>query len=248
MDVGETLRLLGKRIRDLREARDWSQEDLARRCGRHFTYIGRIERGEQNVTVEVLFEVARALDTSLDVLLAVSQPSLLKEWNVTAGDVVEAVSLGFRTQVDVKGKLAELMLLRDFARLRELEAVRRVDKDGQPDFVVTFSGREFRVECKNVRSPEGRSKAGVTPRVELQKTRNSKDRKPTRGYTTDHFDVLSVCMFNCTKKWEFRHIAARHLDTRPDDASRLKVMQAVPVTPVGSWRARIVDALQDATR
>jgi hypothetical protein len=45
--------------------------------------------------------------------LAIDQPKLLVDWKVAATDLVEAVRRGFRAQVDVKGKLAELMLCRE---------------------------------------------------------------------------------------------------------------------------------------
>jgi Helix-turn-helix domain len=39
----------GSRIRQLRAGKGWSQEELADRAGLHRTYIGSIERGEQNI-------------------------------------------------------------------------------------------------------------------------------------------------------------------------------------------------------
>ena len=51
----------GRRLRALREKRGWTQEELAARCGRHWTYIGGIERGERNPTLRVIADLARAL-------------------------------------------------------------------------------------------------------------------------------------------------------------------------------------------
>ena len=103
MMLEEILRLLGERIRRLREARGWSQEALAQRSDKHFTYIGRVERGQQNITVEVLLDIARALDVPIPELLVADDLPLLKEWGVTATDIIQALSHGFRAQVDVKG-------------------------------------------------------------------------------------------------------------------------------------------------
>jgi transcriptional regulator with XRE-family HTH domain len=162
MDTKTLIQHLGQRVRTLRIARGWSQEYLAERCGRHFTYIGRIERGEQNVTVQVLNEVASALSVSIADILAVDQPRLLADWRVAANDVVEAVSRGFRAQVDVKGKLAELMLHRELDSLKkqgEIQAIEWLDEDGRPDFIVKWKGRQVIVECKNVRSPDSKRKS-----------------------------------------------------------------------------------------
>lgn len=52
---------MGKLIRQAREKRDWTQEELADRAGLHFTYIGQVERGTRNLTVESLQKIAKAL-------------------------------------------------------------------------------------------------------------------------------------------------------------------------------------------
>jgi transcriptional regulator with XRE-family HTH domain len=50
----------GKRVRQLRKARGWSQEKLAERTNRHWTYIGGVERGEPNPTLRVIADIAKA--------------------------------------------------------------------------------------------------------------------------------------------------------------------------------------------
>jgi transcriptional regulator with XRE-family HTH domain len=60
---------LGRRVRNLRQALDWSQEDLAAKSGLHRTYIGSIERGERNVALLNLVVLARSLRVSLPGLL-----------------------------------------------------------------------------------------------------------------------------------------------------------------------------------
>lgn len=59
-------RRIGARLRALRiEAGFASQEALAHRVGVHPTYIGRLERGESGVTLEVLSAVLAAMSVSL---------------------------------------------------------------------------------------------------------------------------------------------------------------------------------------
>ena len=52
---------LGERIRSMRHARALSQEGLAELSGLHRTYIGGIERGERNVSLENIYRIASAL-------------------------------------------------------------------------------------------------------------------------------------------------------------------------------------------
>jgi transcriptional regulator with XRE-family HTH domain len=59
-------RQIGNRLRDLRmHAGITSQEKLAHSAGVHRTAVGRLERGESGVTIEVLAAVLAPLDVSL---------------------------------------------------------------------------------------------------------------------------------------------------------------------------------------
>ncbi|RNB90214.1 XRE family transcriptional regulator [Brevibacillus nitrificans] len=62
-------KMLGDRIRSLRLDLGLSQEQLGERSGLHTNYIGQIERGEKNLTLETLLKIARSLGTSLEQLL-----------------------------------------------------------------------------------------------------------------------------------------------------------------------------------
>lgn len=63
--VDDHLARLGRRIRDLRTQRGWSQEQFADVCGVHRTYMGHLERGEKSVSFSSIVRVATALDVSL---------------------------------------------------------------------------------------------------------------------------------------------------------------------------------------
>ena len=59
-------RQIGERLRELRlKAGITSQEALAHKAGVHRTYIGRLERGETGVTVDMLAAILAAMSLSL---------------------------------------------------------------------------------------------------------------------------------------------------------------------------------------
>lgn len=61
-------KIIGQRIRSYRTAKGLSQEKLAELSGCHNTYIGQLERGEKNATVESIEKISSALNVSLSEL------------------------------------------------------------------------------------------------------------------------------------------------------------------------------------
>lgn len=55
------LDILGQRIRAKRKALGMSQEGLAHEAGLDRSYVGRVERGEHNLTFVSLVKIARAM-------------------------------------------------------------------------------------------------------------------------------------------------------------------------------------------
>ncbi len=60
----------GSRLRQLRTERGWSQEAFADLAGLHRTYIGHVERGEQNISLQNIERIAATLGVSLAELFA----------------------------------------------------------------------------------------------------------------------------------------------------------------------------------
>jgi len=240
--------LVGARVRELRKARGWTLEELAEKADKHYTYIGGLERGDRNVTVEVLHAVASALQVPIKSLFDLQAHPLEVKLNAASDDILSAIQKGFRAIIDTKGKLAEYFLNRELEELQKKGVIHDLvwyDKDGAPDFTFKFHGKPLRLECKNVRSPDEKRK-NDSFRAELQKSRNSKDGTPTRAYRADHFELLSVCLFNRTGAWTYLHISAHNLLRRAKSPDLLEIMQTIPqVEPYGHWRKSLVDALLD---
>ena len=89
----DLLLLLGKRIHELRVARQWSQEEFAHVSGLHRTYIGQIERGEKNISFGNLVKVAAVLGVTASELM------LALEGNGVSSPVLKRTPSGSRKVV-----------------------------------------------------------------------------------------------------------------------------------------------------
>lgn len=65
MDMTEEI---GLRIRKYRKEQKLTQEELSQKCGLHSTYIGQIERGEKNPSIESIFKICKALRLNITTL------------------------------------------------------------------------------------------------------------------------------------------------------------------------------------
>ncbi|MGN0526718.1 MAG: helix-turn-helix domain-containing protein [Acutalibacteraceae bacterium] len=66
--MSDLAKIIGQRIRNYRTSQKLSQEKLAEMSGCHPTYIGQIERGEKNATIESIEKISSALGVSLSQL------------------------------------------------------------------------------------------------------------------------------------------------------------------------------------
>lgn len=64
---------LGIRVRELRKSMGWSQEELGEKAGLHPTYIGGIERGERNVSLDNVAKLSSAFKMSVAELFEFSE-------------------------------------------------------------------------------------------------------------------------------------------------------------------------------
>ena len=75
MNDKRILQFIGKRIRSLREARGYSQEDFGHLCGLDRTYISGIERGLRNVGLLNIEAISVALNVPISDLFVGHEPS-----------------------------------------------------------------------------------------------------------------------------------------------------------------------------
>ena len=55
----------GNRVRQLRNEKAWSQEELSFKSGFHRTYIGMVERAERNISLKNIARIAKTFDVEI---------------------------------------------------------------------------------------------------------------------------------------------------------------------------------------
>lgn len=55
----------GKKVRQLRNEKGWSQEELSFKSGFHRTYIGMVERAERNISLKNIARIAKTFDLEI---------------------------------------------------------------------------------------------------------------------------------------------------------------------------------------
>lgn len=85
----DVVKKLGDRIRKLRRAKGLSQERLAELSGLHTNYIGQVERGEKNLTIETMQKIVEGLDITLEELFRFLDPMKRKD---ALGEIVGLLS------------------------------------------------------------------------------------------------------------------------------------------------------------
>ncbi len=78
----EVRNLLGRRVRHFRNLRNMTQQKLGEEADLNYKYLGAIERGEKNPTIDIVAKIADALDVHLYELFLfeheIDDPKILK--------------------------------------------------------------------------------------------------------------------------------------------------------------------------
>lgn len=64
-ETKKNLKIFGSRIQELRKKNNLTQSELAEKIGLSTNFIGMVERGERNTSVDKIFKLAKAFNISL---------------------------------------------------------------------------------------------------------------------------------------------------------------------------------------
>jgi transcriptional regulator with XRE-family HTH domain len=105
-------KIIGERLRNIRREKGLSQEELGHLSSLHSTYIGQLERGEKNATLESIEKVVGALEVTFEELFRYIQPLQVGQKSYTLSQIVNR--LQGRSVEDQKTVLKFLDLILDW--------------------------------------------------------------------------------------------------------------------------------------
>lgn len=108
--AGAIRKQLGKRIRQLRKAKGWTQQELAERADLDYKYLGAIERGERNITIDNVQKIADGLGFDPHQLFLFSTKGELSSEKVTEAKIRDLLK-----QSDAETKELMWRVLREIA-------------------------------------------------------------------------------------------------------------------------------------
>jgi transcriptional regulator with XRE-family HTH domain len=96
---------IGNNVKELRGRRGWSQQQLAELVGNTDKHIGQIERGEVNVTIDILTSIAAHL--SVDVVRLFQESASPPDSYDIPGDVLSDAERALRALLEVKARQSD---------------------------------------------------------------------------------------------------------------------------------------------
>jgi transcriptional regulator with XRE-family HTH domain len=115
--VSELAITIGEKIRNLRLQRGISQEQLGEMADLHRTYIGQMERGEANITLQALEKVTGALGLTVTQLFRFVNPEEHTSENPTLTQIINAIqSRSSKDQLALLNVLNTILEWKDSSR------------------------------------------------------------------------------------------------------------------------------------
>ena len=114
----------GQRVRMLREDRDWSQIELAKKIAINNSVLSRIESGKRDIEDDLLIKFANVFNVSTDYLLGLSDNA--QRTNTTAQDKFSAA---------LKDSPELLEFWQEISQREELQLLFKQARDLKPDTI-----------------------------------------------------------------------------------------------------------------
>ncbi|MFH1096481.1 MAG: helix-turn-helix transcriptional regulator [Candidatus Desantisbacteria bacterium] len=101
---------IGNRIRELRKAQGLTQENLGEKAELHNTYIGGIERGERNLSLDSIEKIATGLNIEIKELFTFSPTTIPSQHETIISEIIELIKKGDTKTIEIISKALKEVL------------------------------------------------------------------------------------------------------------------------------------------
>ncbi len=78
MDINEVRKELGSKLKEIRKIKGFTQEVLAEKANLNYKYLGELERGKVNVSLDSLLRISQALEINMGDLFRRKEETILQ--------------------------------------------------------------------------------------------------------------------------------------------------------------------------
>ncbi len=78
MDINEVRKELGSKLKEIRKIKGFTQEVLAEKSNLNYKYLGELERGKVNVSLDSLLRISQALEINIGDLFRRKEETILQ--------------------------------------------------------------------------------------------------------------------------------------------------------------------------
>lgn len=83
-DSKNVRKAFGRQLRQIRKLRQLTQEELGEKAGISYKYVGEMERGEANPSLDILVRLAQVLDISPEGFFVFARPNQPKKMDISS--------------------------------------------------------------------------------------------------------------------------------------------------------------------
>lgn len=209
---------------ETRRSKGLTQTELARRLGKHQSFVSKYESGERRLDVVEFLEVCHALSVRPAGLLNLieaddgpQKPSVLERWDVSEQELTYLVDRNPRLRGVLLGYVAEYKFHEIFLNRPEITEKQKSDdhdRSQKGDWRITYKGKRLTIEVKSLQTNHVKElgddhwmgKVQVDASDSREITFPDGSVLKTTCLLRGEFDVLAINCFAFGDKWRFAFV------------------------------------------
>lgn len=182
----------------------------------------RLDPGNRQLLAEKWMDRPAIATSRLPAGAPIAAPSvhaIAREFEMSETQVLDMIGSARRLKMAVRGWVAEEHLVERLQTVDGVSDCVRLDIEGGADVALRYEGsRLLQIQCKNVLRDRA---ADGTARMDLQKTRASKNDPCSRYYRQEEYDLIAACLHAVTERWEYKYALPARLTPHKTCPGRL---------------------------